>query len=116
MSNEDFNATTRIFHRQTIVNLYNSAIPIEIISFQLDMSQEQVENIIEEERKEQKKLSLKGSSSPDSASLGLFYLDAVVNIDLAIKRAQNSMWKALKSESKFDISMEETDKILQKIC
>jgi adenylate cyclase len=116
MANEDFNVRTKIFQRQTILNLYNSAIPIEIISFQLDMSQEQVENIIEEERKEQEKLSLKGSSSPDSASLGLFYLDAVVNIDLAIKRAQNSMWKALKSEPKFDISMEETDKILEKFA
>ena len=92
MANEDFNATTRTFQRQTILNLYNSAIPTEIISFQLDMSQEEVENIIEEERNEQEKLSLKASSSPHSASLGLFYLGAVVNIDVAIKRAQNSMW------------------------
>jgi len=80
------------------------------------MSQEEVENIIEEERKEQEKLSLKASSSPHSASLGLFYLDAVVNIDVAIKRAQNSMWDALKSEPKFDISMEKTDKILEKFA
>jgi adenylate cyclase len=48
--------------------------------------------------------------------MGLFYLDAVVNIDLAIKHAQNSMWEALKSEPKFDISMEETDKILEKFA
>ena len=115
MADEDFNAT-RSFQRQTILNLYNSAIPTEIISFQLDMSQEQVENIIGEGRKEQEKLSLKGSSSPDSASLGLFYLDAVVNIDLAIKRAQISMWEALRSETKFDISMEETNKILEEFA
>ena len=115
MANEDFNATRR-FQRQTILNLYNSAIPTEIISFQLDISQEEVENVIEEERKEQEKLSLKGASSPDSYSMDLFYLDAVVNIDLAIKRAQNSMWEALKSEPKFDISMEERDKILEKFA
>jgi adenylate cyclase len=115
MANEDFNATTRNSQRQTILNLYNSAIPTEIISFQLDISQEEVENIIEEERMEQEKLSLQGASSPD-ASMGLFYLDAVVNIDLAIKHAQNSMWEALKSEPKFDISMEETDKILEKFA
>ena len=48
--------------------------------------------------------------------MSLFYLDAVVNIDLAIKRAQNSLWDALKAESKFDISMEETDKILEKFA
>jgi adenylate cyclase len=115
MANEDFDAT-RSFQRQTILNLYNSAIPTEIISFQLDISQEEVENIIEEERKEQDKLSLKVASSPDSSSMDLFYLDAVVNIDLAIKRAQNSMWEALKSEPKFDISMEERDTILEKFA
>jgi adenylate cyclase len=115
MANEDFDATTRSFQRQTILNLYNSAIPTEIISFQLDISQEEVENIIEAERKEQEKLSLKGSSR-DSYSMDLFYLDAIVNIDLAIKRAQNSLWEALKSEPKSGISMEETDKILEKFA
>ena len=113
MANEDFNST-KSFQRQTILNLYNSEIPTEIISFQLDISQEEVENIIKEERKEREKLSLKGSSL--DSSMGLFYLDAVVNIDLAIKRAQNSLWDALKAESKFDISMEETDKILEKFA
>jgi adenylate cyclase len=98
------------------LNLYNSAIPTEIISFQLDISQEEVENIIEEEMKEEENLSLKGASSPDASSMDLFYLDAVVNIDLAIKHAQSSMWVALKSEPKFDISMEETDKILEKFA
>ena len=115
MANEDFNAT-RSFQRQTILNLYKSEIPTEIISFQLDISQEEVESIIEEEKKEQEKLSLKGMSSQDSSSMDLFYLDAIVNIDLAIKRAQNSLWEALKSEPKFDISMEETDKILEKFA
>ena len=113
MANEDFNST-KSFQRQTILNLYNSEIPTEIISFQLDISQEEVENIIKEERREREKLSLKGSSL--DSSMGLFYLDAVVNIDLAIKRAQNSLWDALKAESKFDISMEETDKILDKFA
>ncbi len=117
MANEDFNATIRNSQRQTILNLYNSAIPTEIISFQLDISQEEVENIIDEERKEEEKLSLKGATPPDaSSSMDLFYLDAIVNIDLAIKHAQNSMWVALKSEPKFDISMEETDKILEKFA
>ena len=117
MANEDFDSRTRSSQRQTILNLYNSAIPTEIISYQLDISEEEVENIIEEEMKEEEKLSLKGASSPDaSSSMDLFYLDAVVNIDLAIKHAQSSMWVALKSEPKFGISMEETDKILEKFA
>ena len=48
--------------------------------------------------------------------MDLFYLDAIVNIDLDIKHAQNSMWEALNSEPKFDISMEETEKILEKFA
>jgi hypothetical protein len=99
VATEDFDSRTRSSQRQTILNLYNSAIPTEIISFQLDISQEEVENIIEEEMKEEEKLSLKWASSPDaSSSMDLFYLNAVVNIDLAIKHAQNSMWEALNSE------------------
>ena len=41
------------------------------------------------------------------------YLDTVVNIDLAIKQAQRRVWQVLKIKSNFDISMEETQKILQ---
>ena len=41
------------------------------------------------------------------------YLDTVVNIDLAIKRAQLRVWQVLKIKSDFDISMEDTQNILQ---
>lgn len=41
-------------------------------------------------------------------------LDAIVDIRLAIRNAETRMWKALKSEPSFDISMEETHKVLQK--
>ena len=43
-----------------------------------------------------------------------FYLDAVVDLDKAIRMAQQRVWKALKVESKFDISTEETHEILAK--
>jgi class 3 adenylate cyclase len=88
--------------------LYNSGIPSEIISLQLDITQEEVEKTIEKIKKEQEGIPPKATSSLD-----LFYLDAVVNVDMAIKQAQNSMWKALKSELTFDISMEETHEILE---
>ena len=45
----------------------------------------------------------------------MFYLDAVINIDLAIKHAQHSMWKALKEDvPEFNISLEETQNILER--
>jgi len=104
----DSNSTTKAYQFQTISNLYNSEIPSEIISFQLDITQEEVEKTIEKIKKEQKSITPKPRSSLD-----LFYLDAVVSVDMAIKQAQNSMWKALKSELTFDISMEGTHEILE---
>jgi len=104
----DSNSTTKAYQFQTISNLYNSEIPSEIISFQLDITQEEVEKTIEKIKKEQKSITPKPRSSLD-----LFYLDAVVSVDMAIKQAQNSMWKALKSELTFDISMEGTREILE---
>ncbi len=105
----DDNSTTKAYQFQTISNLYNSGIPSEVISLQLDITEEEVEKTIEKIKKEQSQ-----SITPKAASsLDLFYLDAVVNVDMAIKQAQNNMWKALKSELTFDISMEETHGILE---
>jgi len=89
------------------LNLYNSGIEKDIISYQLDIPQEEIEKIIEEEEK--KKTQILSSENSIGTS---FYLDAIVNIDLAIKRAQTRMWEALQSEPHFDISMKETYRIL----
>jgi adenylate cyclase len=105
---DDNSQATKAYQLQTISNLYNSGISNEIISFQLDITEEEVEKTIEKIKKEQESITPKAA-----ASLDVFYLDAVVNVDMAIKQAQNSMWKALKSELTFDISMEETHEILE---
>jgi adenylate cyclase len=84
-------------------------------TLRLEVSKEEVEKIIEKITEEQERILDKHTSAElDASSMDLFYLDAVVSIDLAIKHAQNSMWEALKSELTFDISMEETYKILEK--
>src|SRR5919108_3612827 len=113
MAEQDINAS-RIYQRQTISNLYNSGIPKEIIALQLDIEEKDVEEIIKQIRKEQKQglSNIQTSLELDSSSMDLFYLDAVVNIDLAIKHAQISIWKALKSELIFDIALEETHNVL----
>jgi adenylate cyclase len=107
------------YQRQTILNLYNSGIERDIISLQLDVSEEEVNKTIEEEEQEKKKKELVTGAKDvsDSHTLSLsssFYLDAIVDIRLAIRNAQTRMWKALKSEPLFDISMEETHKVLHK--
>jgi class 3 adenylate cyclase len=109
------------YQLQTILNLYNSGIEEDVIALQLDISKEYVHNIIEQEVEESKKrngLSRADdvSHSPVPSLASSFYLDAIVDIRLAIRNAQTRMWKALKSEPSFDISMEETYKVLQKFA
>lgn len=109
------------YQRQTILNLYNSDIDEGTIASQLDISEESVHWIIEQEVNEVKKrneMSQSGNAieSPTPSLASSFYLDAIVDIRLAIRNAQTRMWKALKSEPSFDISMEETNKVLQKFA
>jgi adenylate cyclase len=100
-------------HQQTILNLYNSGILPDIIGMQLDISEDEVYQVIKNAASEElrKKASVNHVSN---ASLGMFFLDAVINVDLAIKHAQRSMWKALKEDvPEFNIPMEETQSILE---
>lgn len=110
-------STPSSYQRQTILSLYSSGIERDVISWQLDISQEEVDKVIEEEEGRMKKQQAVDAKNPSEiSSIGnSFYLDAIVNIDFAIGNAQTRMWKALKSGgAQFDISMEETDKILSK--
>lgn len=109
------------YQRQTILNLYNSDIGEDTIASQLDISEESVHWIIEQEADEVKKRnelsrSDNASKNPAPSLASSFYLDAIVDIRLAIRNAQTRMWRALKSEPSFDISMEETNKVLQKFA
>ena len=96
--------------QQTLINLYNSGISPEIIAFQLDISPEDVDKVIQCINKTDRS----AKQAPEAELLSSFYLDAVVDLDKAIKMAQQRVWKALKVESKFDISTEETHEILAK--
>jgi adenylate cyclase len=99
--------------RKTIINLYNSGINPEIISLELDVSQEEVLRVIESETNEEERKRDAVEKLSDVPLLSKLYLDSVVNIDRAIDHAQSTMWKALKVKSEFDISTEEADKILE---
>ncbi|WP_415281095.1 adenylate/guanylate cyclase domain-containing protein [Candidatus Nitrososphaera sp. FF02] len=78
----------------------------EVIAMQLDMGKEEVVRIIIDADSQKEK---KRTSRP---SLGMFYLDAVVNIDNIIRSAQLEMWKSLKGEMEFNISTEDTQDVL----
>src|SRR6478752_10451945 len=110
-------STSSNYQRQTLLSLYNSGIARDVISWQLDISLEEVDKIIEEEEEERKKQqSVSAKNASEISSIGnSFSLDAIVNINLVIRNAQTRMWKALKSGgAQFDISMEETAKILNR--
>ena len=98
--------------RQIILNLYNSGIEPDVIAYQLDISQEEVNKIIKEDEEKKKELEMKQKIDASPSMGSSFYLDAVVNIDLAIRNAQTRMWKALRSGPEFNISTEGTEKIL----
>jgi adenylate cyclase len=102
-------------HEQTIINLYNSGILPDIISMQLDISKDDVYQVIKNRDREEQRKQIALKQVSDASSLGMFNLDTVISINLAIKHAQHSMWNALKGAvPKFNISMvEETQDILE---
>jgi adenylate cyclase len=103
---------------QTILNLFNSGIPPETIADQVDIDKDEVDQIILDIKKqeERKRLLLEEQVSNNPSLGSTFYLDAVVDIEQAIKNAETRIWKALKSEPEFTISTEETKSILKKLA
>ena len=84
--------------------MHNSGIPLEIISLQLDLPQEEVEKVIKEAvAADEKKVDIIKKIS-ETPSLGSFYLDAVFDLNEAIELAQSRTWKALNATPDFDIS------------
>jgi adenylate cyclase len=106
------------YQRQTILSLYSSGIDRDVIARQLDTSVDEIDKVIaeEEQKTNERQQSKEMTDALQVSSIGnSFYLDAIVNIDLVVGNAQTRMWKALKSGGvQFDISMEETNKILRK--
>ena len=103
-------------HRQTIINLYNSGILPDMIATQLDITTDEVHKAITEETSEKERKHKAATRASNASSVGMFYLDAVISVDLAIKHAQHSMWKALQGAvPEFNISMvEEAQNVLEK--
>jgi adenylate cyclase len=100
--------------KETVLNLYNSGILPEVIAMQLDIGKEEVINIINNTNIQDQMRPVKQASA--ASSLGMFYLDAIVNIDNIIKSAQLEMWKSLKGEMEFNISTEDTQNVLAQLA
>lgn len=114
MADDDDTASS--YQRQTIINLHNSGIPLEIIALQIDVSQEEVNRVIASAAAEDEQKSASAKQASEAPSMASFYLDAVVDIGQAIRLAQERVWKALKVDSQFNLSIEETQNILAKFA
>jgi adenylate cyclase len=96
--------------KNTIINLFNSGIDPEIISLELDLDKDIVIQIIENET------NRKVSEQPNnfSDSLSSLYLEAIIDINSIIKESQVRTWQALKVKPDFNISIKDTQNVLEK--
>lgn len=96
--------------KNTILNLYNSGIEPEIISLELDISEDIIKDIIRNENKGD------GGHTNNNLSnylLNKFYLDAIIDVNAVIKEAQFRAWNALKAKPELNIILKETQNILE---
>ncbi|MDQ3972608.1 MAG: adenylate/guanylate cyclase domain-containing protein [Thermoproteota archaeon] len=86
-----------------------------MIASQLDISKEEVDDVIKMEASEEERKEIASKRASAAPSVGMFYLDAVISIDLAIRHAQHSIWRALKGTvPEFNISVvEEAQNVLE---
>lgn len=105
-----------LLQQQTVLNLYNSGIATDIIALQLDIAKHEVIGIIRKVQSDDKRKEESVKQVSDPSSIGMFYLDSVIDSERLIKDAQKRIWKSLKLEPKFNIPLEETQEILEKFC
>lgn len=92
--------------------MYNSGIHPDIISLELDIDKDKVMQIINEEFiKEDRK---RNDSKTYTSSLNKVYLESIIDVQSIIAESQIKIWKALKAKPEFDITFDETQKILKR--
>ena len=63
---------------------------------------------------EQIKKQRKSENTLENQFLNKLYLDAIIDVDEVIKDSQVRIWKSLKANPEFNISLNESQKILEK--
>ncbi|MGN6624878.1 MAG: adenylate/guanylate cyclase domain-containing protein [Candidatus Nitrosocosmicus sp.] len=99
--------------RQTIINLFESGIPSEIIALELDIELNEVDKVIQKIN-DVNKLETKNQVQKVVVSKhrNTFHLDALMDIKNIISNAQSNMWKALRTEPVFTFPFKETQELL----
>lgn len=102
------------YQRQTIINLYSSGIDPDNIALQLDISRDHVDRVVAEFLAGEEKKSAAALQVSQAPSLSSFYLEKVVDTDLAVRQAQERVWKVLKFDPDLNLTSPETQAILEK--
>ena len=74
----------------------------------------QYDTVMEVIRSEQIKKQRRSETKLDNQFLNKLYLDAIINVESVIKDSQVRIWKSLKANPEFNISLNESQKILEK--
>jgi len=74
----------------------------------------QYDTVMEVIRSEQIKKQRRSETKLDNQFLNKLYLDAIIDVESVIKDSQVRIWKSLKANPEFNISLNESQKILEK--
>ena len=98
---------------QTIINLYESGIPLESIALQLDLELDEINKVIQRKNEENDiEMESLRKNSIISQTKNTLHLDAMVDITKIISNSQSDMWKALRTEPIFTFPFDETQELL----
>jgi len=98
--------------RQTIINLFESGIPLEIIALQLDIELDEVNRALQKMRDKKDIENNYQINNSSNRPMSVYYIDAIVDIKKIISSAQSNMWRALRTDPVFTFSFNETQEIL----
>jgi adenylate cyclase len=108
------NINNHLFQNQTIINLYESGIPSDVIASQLDINTVDVMDTLTNRQKDIKRKEKSVMDASLTPKIGMMYLDSVFDVESAIKETQKRIWRELKVEPKFSIPLESSNGLLEK--
>ena len=110
------NTNNYLFQYQTIINLYESGIPPDVIASQLDINTVDVMDTLTNRQKDIKRKEKSVMDASLTPKIGMMYLDSVFDVESAIKETQKRIWRELKVEPKFSIPLESSNGLLEKFA
>lgn len=100
---------------QSIIDLYESNLPSDIVASQLDVSQKDVVNTlanVHKDKQNKEKNIIDASSKPKSEMINSV---SEFDIENSIKDIQKRVWARLKAKPIFNINIKDTQKLLERV-